>query len=252
VHNPTNNLSSIDPVIEVRALVSREERFQRQKDRIKKHFLKYLCRAFRMLPQLDKPRILDIGCGSGIPTLELARLGRGEVVGIDIDQPALDKFIRRIEEARLTNRVQAINCSMFNMGFPDGSFNIIWSEGSIYAIGFERGLREWKRFLKPGGYMVIHDEQGNIGNKIEQISKCGYYLRGYFILSKETWWTEFFAPLERLIGESQTRYTNGPKVLEEFQQAQVELDMFKQDPEHNSSIYFIIKREATINERACF
>ena len=43
-----------------------------------------------MLPELAKPRILDMGCGSGIPTLELARLSRGEAIGIDIDQPALD------------------------------------------------------------------------------------------------------------------------------------------------------------------
>jgi ubiquinone/menaquinone biosynthesis C-methylase UbiE len=214
--------------------VSREERFQGRKDRIKKHFLKYTRKAFRMLPQLDNPRILDIGCGSGIPTLELARLSQGEVVGIDIDQPALDKFNRRIKEAGFTDQIQALNCSMFDMDFPEESFDIVWSEGSIYPIGFERGLREWKLFLKPGGYMVIHDEQGNISKKIEQISKCGYDLLGHFILNKETWWKEYFAPLERLIGESKARHTDDPKVLEELQQAQAELDMFKQNPEHNS------------------
>jgi ubiquinone/menaquinone biosynthesis C-methylase UbiE len=230
------------PALGGKVMVSREERFQRRKERIKKHFLKYTRKAFWMLPQLDKPRILDIGCGSGIPTLELARLSQGEVVGIDIDQPALDKFNRRIKEAGFTDQIQALNCSMFDMDFPEESFDIVWSEGSIYPIGFERGLREWKRFLKPGGYMVVHDEQVNINKKIEQISKCGYDLLGHFILSKETWWKEYFAPLERLIGESKARHTDDPKVLEELQQAQGELDMFKQNPEHNSSICFIMKR----------
>jgi len=223
-------------------MLSGEARFQIERDEIRKRFLKYTRKAFRILPQMDKPRILDIGCGSGVPTLELARLSHGEVMGIDIDQPALDKFTRKIKEARLRDRVQAVNCSIFDMDFADASFDIIWSEGSIYAIGFERGLREWRRFLKPGGFIVVHDEQGNVKEKLEQIYNCGYELLGYFILSKETWWTEYFAPLEKLIAESRTRYTDDPKILEELYQAQEELDMFKKNPERNSSVCFVIKR----------
>ena len=222
--------------------MNEEKLFQIRKENIRKRLLKYTRKAFRMLPQMDKPRILDIGCGSGIPTLELARLSNGEVIGIDVDQPALDKFTKKIKEAGLTDGVQAVNCSMFDMDFADASFDIIWSEGSIYAIGFERGLREWRRFLKPGGYIVVHDEQGNVKEKLEQIYNCGYELLGYFILSKETWWTEYFAPLEKLIAESRTRYTDNPKILEELHQAQGELDMFKKNPERNSSVCFVIKR----------
>jgi len=191
---------------------------------------------------MDKPRILDIGCGSGVPTLELARLSQGEVVGIDIDQPALDKFTRKIREAGLSDRVQAVNCSIFDMDFADGSFDIIWSEGSIFVIGFERGLRQWKRFLKPDGFMVIHDEKRNVKEKLEQVSNCGYELLGYSILSKETWWTEYFAPLGELIAESRTRHTDDPKTLEELHQAQAELDMFKKNPERNSSVCFVMKK----------
>jgi ubiquinone/menaquinone biosynthesis C-methylase UbiE len=146
------------------------------KDKIRERLLKYTRKAFRMLPNMDRPRILDIGCGSGVSTLELARLSRGKVIGIDIDQPALDKFTRRIEEAGFTEQIQVINCSMFTMDFPNESFDILWAEGSIYAIGFEKGLREWRQLLKPGGSMVVHDEQGNVREKLEQISNCGYEL----------------------------------------------------------------------------
>jgi ubiquinone/menaquinone biosynthesis C-methylase UbiE len=222
---------------------SADERFLVLKDKIRKRLLKYTRRAFRMLPQIDKPRILDIGCGSGIPTLELVRLSRGGVIGIDIDQTALDKFTSNIAESGLSDRVRALNCSLIDMNFPDNTFDIIWSEGSIYAIGFEKGLREWKRFLKPRGFMVIHDEQGNVNEKLEQISKCGYELQGHFLLSKETWWKEYFAPLEKLIIQAQTRGFNDLKVLEEIHQAQGELDMFKKNPERNSSVYFVAKRK---------
>ena len=219
-----------------------DERFQVRKDRIRKRLLKYTRQAFQMLPQMDQPRILDIGCGSGIPTLELARLSQGEVMGIDIDQPALDEFSRRIEEAGLTHRVRAVNCSILNMDFPDESFEIIWSEGSIYIVGFKRGLREWKRFLKPGGFMIIHDEKGNINEKLKQISDCGYEYIGHFILNENIWWAEYFAPLEKLIAENRTRDHDDPKILEQVRQAQGELDIFKKSPERNNSVYFILTK----------
>lgn len=219
------------------------ERFQIKMDKIRERLLKYTRKAFGMLPEMDKPRILDIGCGSGIPTLELVRLTQGEITGIDIDQPALDIFARRIEEAGLADRVRAMNCSMFDMDFADKSFDIIWAEGSIYAIGFERGLREWGWLLKPGGFIMVHDEQGNIKEKLEQISSCGYDLLGYFAISKESWWTEYFAPLEKLIVEFQKRYADDPKIMEEVHQAQGELDIFRKDPERNSSVCFVMRQQ---------
>ena len=203
-----------------------------------------------MLPQLDKPRILDIGCGSGVPTLELARLSGGKVIGIDINQAALDQFTRKIKEAGLADRVKAINVSLLNMDFGDERFDIIWSEGSIYAIGFERGLREWKRFLKSDGFMVIHDEQGKIKEKREHISRCGYELLGEFKLSEDVWRKEYFAPLGKWIAGSQTRYADDPEVLEELHQAQRELDIFKKHPERNRSVYFIIRKIQQPGERA--
>jgi hypothetical protein len=90
--------------------------------------------------------------------------------------------------------------------------------------------------------MVIHDEKGNVEEKLEQISKYGYKLLGYFILSEDTWWTEYFAPLEKLITKSQTSYTDDPHTLEELNQAQRELEMFKNNPERNRSVYFVIQK----------
>jgi len=212
------------------------------RDVVRRRLLKYARRAFQMLPKLDKPRILDVGCGSGVPTIELARLGQGEVIGIDIDQPALDKLTKKIKEAGLSNQVQAVNCSILDMSFPDESFDIIWSEGSIFVIGFESGIREWKRLLKPNGFMVIHDEQGNIEEKLEQISKCGYKILGYFVLSQDTWRAEYFTPLEKLVTKSQTIHIDDSQTLEELKQARRELEMFRNNPERNNSVYFVIQK----------
>jgi ubiquinone/menaquinone biosynthesis C-methylase UbiE len=126
-------------------------------------FLKYTRAAFLRLPQIEKPRILDIGCGSGIPAIELAKLSDGEVIGIDIDQSCIDEFNRKIKEEALSNRVKAINLSLFEMNFPDETFDVIWVEGYFRTIEFERALKACCRFtltlasvrLQARGYCFI-------------------------------------------------------------------------------------------------
>jgi ubiquinone/menaquinone biosynthesis C-methylase UbiE len=222
--------------------VTEETLFQAKKDLVRERLNKYTRKAFHMLPTLDKPRILDVGCGSGVPTMELARLSNGIIVGFDINQSLLNLFVKKIMKLGVSDRVKAIKCSIFDMEFPDESFDIIWAEGSISVIGFKKGLQEWKRFLKPNGFIVVHDEKGNIEEKLKQISSCGYELLDYFILNEDTWWAEYFAPLEKLVCETRTKYADDPKVLEQLHNAQQEIDMFKKNPKLNSSAFFIMQK----------
>jgi ubiquinone/menaquinone biosynthesis C-methylase UbiE len=213
----------------------------RQKDRIRKRLLKYTRKAFRMLPAMAQPRILDIGCGNGVPTLELARLSDGEITGLDRDQSLLDEVAQKAVKAGVADRVKIVRASMADMKFPGGHFDIIWAEGSIAALGFNRGLEEWRRFLKPGGFMEVHDEKGNVRRKLEQISNCGYRLLRWFIVDEGAWWVEYYAPLEKLIRESGIRYVHEPEVLEALRNDQRDIDMFKKNPGRFSSVFFVMK-----------
>ena len=222
--------------------MTEETLFQAKKELVRERLNKYTRKAFHMLPILDKPRILDVGCGSGVPTVELARLSNGTIVGFDINQSLLNLLVKKIMKLGISDRVKAIKCSIFDMEFPDESFDIIWAEGSISAIGFKKGLQEWQRFLKPNSFIVVHDEKGNIEEKLKQISSCGYELLDYFILDEDTWWAEYFAPLEKLICETRTKYADDPNVLEQLHNAQREIDMFKKNPKRNCSAFFIMQK----------
>jgi len=187
--------------------------------------------------------MLDIGCGSGVPTMELARLTDGEIIGLDINQDLLAKLNSNVKKAGLSNRITTIKCSIFDMDFQDESFDIIWSEGSIYVVGFKRGLQEWQRFLKPNGFMVIHDEEGDVKQKLEYIPRCGYHLLEYFKLPSETWWIEYYAPLEKLVNRVRIKYADDPKALIALEEDQREIDMFKKNPGLYSSIFFVMGRK---------
>ena len=222
--------------------MNEETTFQIDKELLREGFTKYTIKAFHMLPKLDKPCILDIGCGSGIPTMELARLSNGQIIALDINQPHLDRLKKKTEEAGLSDRVKTVKCSMFEMDFPDESFDIIWAEGSISAIGFKRGLKDWRRFLKPNGFLVVHDEIGNITEKLEQISSCGYDLLEYFTLHEDIWWIEYYAPLEKRINEIRTKHIDDSKALVALDHDQREIDMFKKNPRRYRSVFFIMKK----------
>jgi ubiquinone/menaquinone biosynthesis C-methylase UbiE len=219
-----------------------EEEFQAYKDHLREGLVKYTRKAFRLFPQMDKPKILDIGCGSGIPTLELARLSQGDIIGIDVDQPALDRFTRKIEESGLAKRVKANECSMLNIDFPDASFDIIWAEGSINVIGFERGLKEWRRLIKTGGFLVVHDDLGGLTEKRKQVSRCGYELINYFVLSEDIWWNDYYALLEKKLNEIRTKPTSNQKTIAALSDDQHEIDTFRRDPKRYRSVFLIMRK----------
>ena len=233
---------------------------------------RYTRQAYRMLPQIDRPRILDIGCGSGAPTLELAKLSQGEVIGIDTHQPFLDELTHKAEKAGLASRVRAVNCSMFDMGFPDGSFDIIWAEGSIYITGFERGLRDWRPLLKEGGFLVVSEavwlrldppqeiadywREAYPGIKVvaenlQQVSRSGYRLIGCFALPEDAWWREYYDPIEKRIKKLRTKYAGNRDALTVIDAEQREIDMYKKYYQWYGSAFFAMKKDDYLRFCAC-
>jgi len=225
---------------------------------------RYTRKAFQMLPKIDKPSILDVGCGPGGPTIELARLSNGHVIGLDTHQPYLDRLNRKIEEAGLSDRVGAVKGSMFEMDFPEESFDIIWAEGSIFIIGFERGLKDWRRFLKPRGFLVFHEmtwlrpnppkeicdywKKVYPGIKTAQenlklIPSCSYKIIGHFPLPEDAWWDEYYGPLQERIQNLREKYRDNSKANDALDEEQREIDMYRKYYKWYGSVFYLMQKE---------
>jgi ubiquinone/menaquinone biosynthesis C-methylase UbiE len=209
------------------------------RDEVRRNLNKYTKKAFQMLPVLDKPKILDIGCGTGVPTMELGRLTNGQIIGIDINPALLEKLKGKIAKAGQTDRIKAVQCSLMELDFEEGSFDVIWSEGSIWVIGFEKGLKEWKRFLKPNGFLVVHDESKDFDKKLASIANSDYKLIGHFQLDKDVWRSEYYEPLERIVNEKRKEYQNENEALQALDK---ELKSFKRDPRQFTSVFYILQK----------
>jgi ubiquinone/menaquinone biosynthesis C-methylase UbiE len=163
----------------------------------------------------DESQIADLGCGTGGQTMVLAQHAPGNITGVDLFPTFIDLFNRNAEKLNLQQRVKGVISSMDNLPFNAEEFDLIWSEGAIYNIGFERGLNEWRKFLKPGGYIAVSEaswftenrpdeiqkfwmeaypEMDTIPNKTAQLQKAGFIPVATFILPENCWTDHFYAP----------------------------------------------------------
>ena len=125
------------------------------KDRCRENLLPYTVRAFSLLPKMESPTIADIGCGTGVPTLELARLSDGMIYAVDTDNRSLGRLGAEMDRLGFRDRIRIINGSIDSPELPANGIDILWAEGSIYNLGFERGLASFLPLLKPGGHVAV-------------------------------------------------------------------------------------------------
>ncbi len=210
-------------------------------DKMREVFLKYTRRAFKLLPKMESPQILDIGCGSGIPTLELAELCNGEIAGIDIDQQELNKFNSKIEKRGLSSRIKTYNRSIYDTKFPNESFDLLWEEGVIHILNIKKCLEESNRILKLKGFLVSFETIKWVRNNLEAFPKHGFMLLDKFLLPEEAWWTEYYSPLENKIRELRIKY-KGYKELEALDGHEKDIAMLKKNPKEFDCGFYIYQK----------
>jgi SAM-dependent methyltransferase len=163
----------------------------------------------------DKSLVADIGCGSGGQTMVLAQHTPGCITGIDLFPTFILLFNTKARQLHLQDRVKGIVGSMDDLPFEDEQLDLIWSEGAIYNIGFERGLKEWRKFIKKGGYLAVteaswftderpaeindfwqreYSEIDTMSNKVAQMQKAGFVPVATFVLPEICWTEHFYDP----------------------------------------------------------
>ncbi|MCO1575659.1 methyltransferase domain-containing protein [Crossiella sp. SN42] len=103
-------------------------------------------------------RVLDVGCGTGRPALELARSTGAEVVGVNVSRRQLDLAERNAAEAGLTERVRFEFADATDLPYPAESFDGVWLFESLFHMPDQaKVLRQLAEVLRPGGRLVIAD-----------------------------------------------------------------------------------------------
>lgn len=204
-------------------------------------FKKYTKRAFKMLLTMDKPCILDIGSGTGGPSIELSSLSNGEIIGIDIDNKALEIMQSKIDKAGLSERIKLKNISLYNTGFPDECFDLLWEEGVLHLLDVKKSFTECNRILKKDGYLVMFETIAYMKKKQKKIVKFGFELVNHFLLPEAAWWTEYYQPLEERIKELKMKYKDS-KDLEKLEPFEHEIEMVRPNPKAFDCGFYIFQK----------
>ncbi len=222
-------------------------------------------KAYRKLNALPEiPHILDLGCGPGAQTMDLAEVSEGIIQAVDTHQPFLDVLQQKVNDAGLQDRITLHNQSMKNLNFPPASFDLIWSEGAIYIMGFEKGLQNWKSFLKPEGYIAVTEvswlkpdpphevrefwQKGYPGMKslednLKIIYDCGYYLTDYFALPTTSWTEEYYKPMLNRIELLREQYKNDPQMHAFLDEEQFEMDIYNKYCDYYGYVFYIMQNK---------
>ena len=115
-----------------------------------------------------KPRrILDLGCGTGDLSIEIARMsgGNAEITGLDYSLPMLERARRKAARAGVEKRVNFVHGQATQIPFPDGHFDCVGISFAFRNLTYKNPLRqphlaEVKRALKSGGrYVIVESSQ---------------------------------------------------------------------------------------------
>jgi ubiquinone/menaquinone biosynthesis C-methylase UbiE len=224
-------------------------------------------RAFEMIPQLpESPRILDVGCGPGMQTVELLRRSAGVVVALDILPEMIERVRARAESAGVSARLETIVQDMKEMAFPASSFDVIWSEGAIYNLGFEEGLLKFRELVKPDGYVAVSEavwlkpgppsevvefwqqypEIDTVDAKLEVIKRSGYDVLGHFLFPASAWTDDYYDPMQERISEKAKEWKGISEAESVLREAVNEISVFHKYSAFYNYVFFILSRSADV------
>ena len=223
-------------------------------------------RALRMLPPLTpNQRILDIGCGSGTQTIDLARATAAQILAVDSHEAFITELLKRAADQGLGSRIQTQIGDMNSLAFPDGSFDVIWCEGAIVIISgsFAKGISTWRRLLVPGGHMIVSElcwlrddpptevkaffeAEGaavvDMDARRKDIAENGYRLVSDFVLPSVGWWDNYYVPLGAALERFRAAHAGDDEALEVAARSQFEIDLYRGYAEHFGYGFFVMQR----------
>jgi SAM-dependent methyltransferase len=192
--------------------------------------------------------VADIGCGTGAASLVLAQALDARITAIDAAEPFIKRLNERVIAAGLADRIEGHTGDMTALPFADARFDLIWSEGAIYNMGFAAGIHAWKRHLRPGGVLAVSELTWTTATRPAEINDhwkreypgittlsantraledAGYTPLATFFIPPEAWAVNYYAPLRAGFPAFLDRHAYSPDAERIIAAEKAEIEVFQ-------------------------
>lgn len=199
-------------------------------------------------------------CSDNYPRSEL----NGQITAVDLFPEFLDELNEKSQKLGLKEKIKTLEKSMDELPFKNEEFDIIWAEGAIYNIVFENGVKNWKDFLKSGGYLAVSEitwitnfrpkeiedfwtqeypEIDTASKKIEILEDNGFTLVGYFSLTQGSWIENYYQPLEARFETFLLRNSNSELARKVVEENQAEINLYLKYKDYYSYGFYIARKD---------
>jgi cyclopropane fatty-acyl-phospholipid synthase-like methyltransferase len=212
----------------------------------------------------DAPlQALDVGCGTGAQTFVLAEKTNWNITAVGIFAEFLEILEERAVSMGLAERVSVSSQSMDSLSF-EGQFDVIWSEGAAYSMGFASAVREWRRFLKTGGALAVSEiswltgsrpgelekfwteaypQIDTVSNKIRVLEKSGYSPAAYFALPEYCWLEEYYHFAEARFDDFLARHQCSSEAAAFVEGEKQEIALYKKYKEYYGYGFYLARKK---------
>jgi ubiquinone/menaquinone biosynthesis C-methylase UbiE len=197
-------------------------------------------------------------------TIELARISKGTIIALDNHQTFLDLLVKQAKKQKIEEKIIPKNISMLDMDFEAGTFDIIWSEGALYFMGFQDGLRRCHQLLKDKGYLAVtelvytishlpepvveyfkseYPDIKNIGENINIIKKEGFNLISNFTLPESAWMDNYYLPMENELPRLINKYQGNEVAMAILEGFRSEADFYRKYSNYYGYEFFVMQKK---------
>ncbi len=214
----------------------------------------------KLPPLPEKPRVSDLGCGSGAAALVLAEELQAPVIAVDLAASFLDELNRKAAERGLGHLIRTVEADMGALDWPADSLDLLWSEGAAYQLTFAGALKTWRPLLPVGGLAVISEltlfvdplpdevrefwaagypSAGSEEENARRAATAGYEVLGIERLPQAAWWENYYGPLRLRI--EQLRPTASAVMQRVIEETEIEIDLFRRFGESYGYEFYLLR-----------